>query len=82
MPRVEGGEIRVDVATVEFGGFAVDVADLPGVLAGQLSDLTVPIDGLPEGFELSGVEVADGGVRITAAGLDVVLPVASASPAP
>jgi len=83
VPRVDNGEIRVDVATVAFGGFAVDVTDLPGVLAGQLSDLAVPIDGLPEGFELSGVEVRDGGVRITASGLDVVLPAAAAaSPAP
>lgn len=79
VPRVDNGEIRVDVATVEFGGFAVDVGDLPGVLAGQLSDLTVPIDGLPEGVELSGVEVRDGGVRITATGVGVLLTAAAAS---
>lgn len=81
VPRVEGGEIRVDVSTVALGGFEVDVTDLPGVLAGQLDDLAVPVAGLPEGFALSDVEVRDGGVRITATGVDVVLPAAVASPA-
>lgn len=81
VPRVENGEIRVDVVTVTFGGFTVDVTDLPGALAGQLSDLAVPIGGLPDGFELSGVEVQDGGVRITATGVDMVLP-AVVSPTP
>jgi len=80
VPRVDNGEIRVDVASVTFGGFTVAVADLPGVLAGQLSDLTVPIAGLPAGFTLSDVAVQGGGVRITATGLDVVLPAASPTP--
>ncbi|RYV51874.1 LmeA family phospholipid-binding protein [Pengzhenrongella frigida] len=82
VPRVEDGQIRVDVVSVAFGGLAVDVDDLPGVLAGQLSDLTVPIDGLPDGFELSGVVVRDGGVRVTATGLDVELPAGAAGLAP
>jgi hypothetical protein len=80
VPRVDNGEIRVDVASVTFGGFTVAVADLPGVLAGQLSDLTVPIAGLPAGFTLSDVAVQGGGVRITATGLDVVLPATSPTP--
>lgn len=74
VPRVEDGQIRVDVATVALGGFEIEVAELPGALAGQLSDLAVPVDGLPAGLELSGIEVRDGDVRITATGLDVVLP--------
>ncbi|MGV8966995.1 MAG: DUF2993 domain-containing protein [Cellulomonas sp.] len=82
VPRVDNGQIRVDVTTVAFGGFAVDVSDLPSALAGQLKDLAVPIGGLPAGFELTGVEVRDGGVRITASGQDVVLPAAGVTPTP
>jgi len=82
VPRVENGQIRVDVATVSLGGLAVNVADLPGGLSGRLKDLAVPISGLPDGFELSGVVVRDGGVQLTATGVDVVLPASAAGPTP
>ena len=74
VPRAQDGGIRADVTTVTLAGLAFDVAELPAVLAEQLSDLAVPVDGLPAGVALTGVVVRDGGVRITATGTDVVLP--------
>lgn len=77
VPRVEDGGLRVDVATVSLGGVAIDAADLPDGLGAQLRDLAIPLDGLPDGIELSGVAVRAGGVRITAIGADVVVPAAA-----
>lgn len=82
VPRVENGGIHIDVATVTLGDLAIQVADLPGSLADQLSNLAVPLDGLPAGLALTGVAVRDGGVRITATGTDVVLPAALTAPTP
>lgn len=72
LPRAESGEIRVDVETVRIGGLTVDVDDLPGALADRLRNLTIPIEGLPEGVTLTDVVVEPDGVRITAEGTDIV----------
>ena len=80
VPRVRDGVIRVDVATLRFGGLAVEVTDLPGALATRLSDVAVPLDGMPAGLVLSGIAVRDGGVRITAIGTDVALDSSSMGP--
>src|SRR4051794_34011210 len=80
-PRAEGGQIRVDVETVQVAGLTVDVDDLPGALADRLRNLTIPLEGLPEGVTLTDVVVQPDGVRITAKGNDVVLPELAATPA-
>ena len=72
-PRADGRSIAVDVASLSFGGLRVDVEDLPSALAGQLTDLVVPVEDLPEGISLTDVVVAPDGVHLTASGTDVVL---------
>lgn len=76
-PRADGRAIAVDVETINLGGVEVAVEDLPGALADQLTGLTVPVDGLPEGIELTEVTVTTEGVDLTAAGSDVVLDAAA-----
>jgi hypothetical protein len=70
-PRIEAGELRIDVTRVSLAGADLDVAALPGDLPGRLSDLVVPIDGLPDGVALADVAVVPEGARLTATGTDV-----------
>ena len=76
VPRVAADGIRVDVEAVTLGGLSIATADLPSAISAQLTDVAVPISGLPAGVVLTGVAVRDGGVRITATGTGVVLPAA------
>src|SRR5450830_1224687 len=72
-PLVEAGVIRVDVTSVRLGSLDVAVDALPRALADGLSGLKIPVDGLPDGMQLTAVAVVPGGARITAAGTDVSL---------
>lgn len=72
-PRVEAGVIRVDVTTARLGSLDVAVDALPRALADGLRGLKIPVDGLPDGVQLTAVAVVPGGARITAAGTDVSL---------
>ena len=74
VPRAEGGEIHVEVASVRLGGMEVSAGSLPGGLGSMLSDLAIPIDGLPQGVAVTDVTVSDAGVRLTATGTDVLVP--------
>jgi hypothetical protein len=74
VPRVEGGTLLVDVENVQIAGLTVSVEDLPKAIGTRLSDIEIPVDGLPEGVTLSNATVVATGVRITATGMDVVLP--------
>ena len=71
----------VGTPTVDIGGFpfltqllAGSVDDLPGAIGDRLTDIEIPVSGLPEGLVLSDATVVADGVRITADGADVVLP--------
>lgn len=72
-PKVEDADLRVDIVSVSFGGVEVDAVDLPGRLEARLTDLSIPVEGLPPGVVLTEVAVHDGGVQLTATGTDVVL---------
>jgi hypothetical protein len=72
-PRAEDGGIRVDVSTLRLGPAEIDVEDLPRALEDRLTDITIPIEGLPAGIGLTGVEMRDGAIRLTATGTDVVV---------
>jgi hypothetical protein len=76
VPAAQGDAIAVDVVRVTLAGAALDVEDLPRAVATRLQDLTVPVEGLPEGLELTDVTVQGDGLRVTATGTDVVLPFA------
>ncbi len=80
VPRVEDGKLLVNVEDVQIAGLTVSVDDLPNAIGKRLTDVEIPVSGLPEGLELSGATVVGTGVRITATGTDVVLP-AEAPPA-
>jgi hypothetical protein len=74
-PRVEDGRLLVDVGGLQLAGLTITVDDLPASVRSRLTDLEVPVSGLPEGIVLSEATVVPEGVRITATGTDVVLPV-------
>jgi hypothetical protein len=61
---------------MSLGGLTITVDDLPDRIASRLTDLEVPVSGLPEGLTLTSVAVVPDGARITATGQDVTLAVA------
>lgn len=71
-PRVSGPEtLAVDVEAVRTGLGVVSVEDLPAGVSDALTDLQIALD-LPDGVALDAVAVAEGGVRVTVTGTDVV----------
>ncbi|MBO9553631.1 DUF2993 domain-containing protein [Cellulomonas sp.] len=80
-PRVEDGKLLVDVGNLQLAGLTITVDDLPASVRGRLTDLEVPVSGLPDGLVLSSATVVPEGVRITATGTDVTVPLAG-SPTP
>jgi hypothetical protein len=74
VPRVEDGKLLVTVDNVQIAGLTVSVDDLPNAIGDRLTDVEIPVSGLPEGVVLSDATVVADGVRITADGTDVVLP--------
>lgn len=73
-PRVADGRLLVDVEGLTVGGVRLDPAALPADVSGRLTDLEVPVEGLPEGLVLTDVVVQPDGLRITASGTDVPIP--------
>jgi len=74
-PRVEDGKLLVDVGGLKLAGLTITVDDLPASIRSRLTDLEVPVSGLPEGLVLTEATVVPDGVRITATGTNVTLPV-------
>ena len=74
VPRVEDGKLLVTVADVQIAGLTVSTDDLPSSIGDRLTDVEIPVQGLPDGLVLTDATVVDGGVRITARGTDIVLP--------
>ncbi len=74
-PRAAGRAIEADVVSFSLGGVQVDADDLPARLVEQVQGLSVPVDGLPEGMELTGLALTPDGVDLEASGTDVVLEV-------
>lgn len=72
LPRVQDGELLVDVQEVTLGAGTLDLDQLPGDVAERLVGLRVPLEGLPAGVLLQDATVVPDGVRFTATGLDVV----------
>ena len=77
VPRVEDGTLLVSVENVQIAGLTVSVDDLPNAIGNRLTDIEIPVEGLPDGLVLSDATVVADGVRITADGTDVVLPTAA-----
>lgn len=73
LPRVQDGELVIDVQEVALGAGALDLDQLPGDVAERFVGMRVPLDGLPAGVVLTDAQVVPEGVRFTATGTDVVL---------
>ncbi len=72
--RVEDGKLLATARDFTLGPATISVDDLPGGIGDRLTDVEVPVDGLPQGVVLTGATVIPAGVRITAAGNDLTLP--------
>lgn len=73
LPRAARRAIEVDVDGVRVGGATVAAQDLPSAVTDQLQGLSLPVEQLPRGVELTGLTVESDGVHLRAAGTDVVL---------
>ncbi|WP_043503223.1 DUF2993 domain-containing protein [Georgenia sp. SUBG003] len=72
-PEVRDGGIGVRVTRVLLGGAEIDVEDLPPLVGEDLLDLDLDVPDLPLGLTLVDVAPADGGLRLSLTGEDVVL---------
>ncbi|HEY3546096.1 MAG TPA: DUF2993 domain-containing protein [Propionicimonas sp.] len=75
VPRPAGRAIAVDLTSLSLGGQSVDASSLPSAIRDQLSGLSIPVDALPAGMELTAVTLTDSGAHLEARGTDVVLEV-------
>ncbi|WP_250447662.1 DUF2993 domain-containing protein [Actinotalea sp. C106] len=73
VPRADGRSIGIDIETFTLAGATIAAEDLPAGISGQLDAIAIPLDGLPEGIELTEVVVEGDGFAVEAAGTDVVL---------
>ncbi|WP_298458794.1 DUF2993 domain-containing protein [uncultured Cellulomonas sp.] len=74
LPRAAGRAIEADLERLDVAGSRVEVGELPQRLIDRLDALSIPVDGLPEGVELTDVTVTADGVRLVAVGTDVTVP--------
>ena len=73
LPTAGGQEVLIDIDAFRIGGATVSAADLPSGFTDQLQGLSFPIEGLPEGLELTEVTLEPDGAQLVAEGTDVVL---------
>lgn len=78
-PVPVGRTIEVEVESLSLAGVTVDADDVPFGVTDQIDGLAFPIDGLPEGLELTSIIVRGEGFRLVAAGTDLVLDAAAPS---
>jgi len=76
-PSAAGRSIGIALEELTVAGVSVRAGDLPFGIGDALTGLSIPLDGLPEGIELTDVRVADGRIQVAAAGTGVVLPTAT-----
>lgn len=79
-PEAAGRAISVGVTGIRAAGATVDPRRVPGL--DQLDGVTVPLEGLPDGLELTGLTVRADGVHLVAEGTDVVLDTAALGAGP
>ena len=68
-PRLTGGNLEMEPEQATIFGFALP----PELLGGTVSMMDSTLADLPEGVQLTGVNVVDGGMTVDLAGTDVVL---------
>ena len=73
VPRADGRAIAIDIESFDLAGATIAADDLPTGISDQLDGIAIPLEGLPEGVELTEVVVEGDGFTVEAAGQDVVL---------
>ena len=68
-PRLNGGNLELEPEGATVFGFALPSS----LLGGTMSMMDSALADLPEGVEITGVRVVDGGMTVDLAGTDVVL---------
>ncbi len=82
-PTAAGRSVALEVVGLTAGGVSIDPGALPFGLGDVLRGLSIPLDALPTGVQLTSVTVVAGRVQVVAEGTDVVLePVAAGATAP
>lgn len=76
-PRPAGRSIEIDLISLSLAGATVSAEDLPNALADQVEGLEIPMDELPVGMELTGLELTRDGVDLTVEGQDILLDAAA-----
>ena len=69
----DGRDVIAQVAELRLAGVSVGVEELPESVGEAISAVRIPVDGLPEGMELSEVTVEGEGFAVTAVGEQVAL---------
>ncbi len=82
LPRADGRSIALEVTALSLAGTSIRPGDLPFGLGDALVGLSISLDGMPAGLELTSVAVESGQLRVEAHGSGVVLPEAAAGAAP
>jgi len=72
-PRAAGRAVALDLQGLTAGGVRIDPSALPFGLGDLLAGLSIPLDALPAGVELSSVTVSGGRVLVVAEGSGLVL---------
>ncbi|MFF8893019.1 LmeA family phospholipid-binding protein [Brevibacterium casei] len=71
--RAEARRILVSATTIQLGSAQVDLSTLPGFLTSAISDIVIDLEALPAGLELTDIEPADDGLRVSLHGSGVML---------
>lgn len=72
-PRAAGRAVALDVESLMAGGVSIDPGALPFGLGDLLTGLSIPLDTLPPGVELTSVAVSGGRILLVAEGTRLVL---------
>lgn len=72
-PVADGRDVVARVDSLRLAGVEVELTELSESLATELTEVRVPIDGLPEGMELTEVTVIDEGFHVSARGTGIAL---------
>jgi hypothetical protein len=72
-PTPSGRGIGLTVRSASLAGVTIPVDEMPLRLRRALADLRIPLDSLPEGLEVSEIQVLPEGIRLTAQGAELDL---------
>lgn len=72
-PQAESRQVVVSATTIRLGSAQVDIDSIPSFLTSSISDITIDLDFLPAGLELTDIVATDTGLMISLHGTGVSL---------